>query len=660
VAPGAASAAVHAVRAKLSDDAQHRPLTNMLETLPVASMLRAAALHTAPSVFASEDSLQAFARLDEHALRLMAEASAVELAKELCARTQQLRRAYDAMNARAARLNAETAASKFSGFSKTNLVGGSVGEFYSGLVGRLGQGPSLKFFEAMKMEHCQRRDSHEQFVTSNYKLSTTPALEWGYAVDGLKPPDVQLSHGRNIRSIDQLMQLQIVKEAQLIPEEVMCVSLYTGPMYMKYNACLREGRSEGRNMYPTTIFVLVSAVQKLARVTEISEDLMLYCGLGNASDLPASFRCADKFGSMGWTEFGFRSTTSDKAVALDYSGIKKGNPHPIVIAIKPNAIDRGACIAELSQYQGEKEYLYVPCSFLQPAGPQWLEVVEDGVANCIPMHLSSNMTTETTDKLVAKKHLMHLDAARLLADEVRAELEELAVSSVAKERMKKDVSCFGKPELLQQVAAGINAHCESIIKRHSDMDASLYREDNFFRDLVSEVLDMKAWALQKWNLWLQDQSVFLSHVKDYYTPMQCHRKLLACLRRRVRQSAPDSSERQRACLELLQCKGLVKSAASGELNAEGEDLIVAAAADGWSAEDIKTLIQAGADAAAVDKNGLTAFVVAARNGHLLTMQALLVGGCDLGNALIQAAQNGHADCVEALLSSGADAGTSDV
>ena len=72
---------------------------------------------------------QAFARRDEHALRLMAEASAVELAKELCARTQQLRRAYDAMNARAARLNAETAASKFSGFSKTNLVGGSVVEF---------------------------------------------------------------------------------------------------------------------------------------------------------------------------------------------------------------------------------------------------------------------------------------------------------------------------------------------------------------------------------------------------------------------------------------------------------------------------------------------------------------------------------------------------
>jgi ankyrin repeat protein len=110
----------------------------------------------------------------------------------------------------------------------------------------------------------------------------------------------------------------------------------------------------------------------------------------------------------------------------------------------------------------------------------------------------------------------------------------------------------------------------------------------------------------------------------------------------------------------LQCKGLVKSAASGELNAEGEDLIVAAAADGWSADDIKTLIQAGADAAAVDKDGNKAFVVAAGNGHLLTMQALLVGGCDLGRALLRAAANGHVDCVEALISSGADVATSNV
>jgi hypothetical protein len=386
---------IDALKAKLRD-LEHRPLMNMLQRVPVASMLGAAALQTASSVSASDDSLRAFACLDEPALKLIVETSSLQLVKELCAQTQELRRAYDTMDA-SAKSKTDYGASKFSG---TTLMVGSVPDFHSGLLGRLGQGPSLDFLKAMKLEHCQRPDSNEAFTTSNYNLRTTPALEWIYAVDGVQPPADQLSHGRKIRSIDELMQLDIVKAAGLQREEVICVSLYTGPMFMKYNPCLRQGRAEGRNMFATTIFVLVSAVQKIARVTEISEEMMLYCGLGNVSDLPPSFGCADGYGSKGWTEFGFRSTTADKAVALDYSGIKKGNPHPMVIAIKPNAIDRGACIADLSQYQGEQEYLFVPCSFLQPNGPPALEVVAEGIVNVIPVHLSLNLKIETMEELL--------------------------------------------------------------------------------------------------------------------------------------------------------------------------------------------------------------------------------------------------------------------
>ena len=529
---------------------------------------------------------------------------------------------------------------------------GSVLDFHSGLLGRLGQGPSLDFLKAIKLEHCERPDSNQEFTTSNYNLCTTPALEWSYAVDGVRPPEAQLSHGRKIRSIDELMQLDIVKKAGLQREEVICVSLYTGPMFMKYNPCLRQGRAEGRNMFATTIFVLVSAVQKIARVTEISEELMLYCGLGNVSDLPESFGQADAFGSKGWTEFGFRSTTADKAVALDYSGIKKGNPHPMVIAIKPNAIDRGACIADLSQYQGEKEYLFVPCSFLQPNGPPALEVVAQGIVNVIPVHLSLNLKTETIEELVAKKKRMHLDSARLLADEVRAELELLAVSSESKERQKKDASTRGS-DALQQFADCINSQCEAILERHRDTDASRYVDDKMFRDLVSEVLNMKSWAKQKWDLWLKDESQYLVNLKDV-SLIQCHRKLLAHLRKCMRKAAPDSDERRRACLELLQCKGLVKDAANGELNAEGEDVIVAAGADGWSADDIETLIGAGADVATEDRDGNTGLINAASCGHLSTMQALLTDSCDMTSALLGAASNGHTDCVQALIACKAD------
>ncbi len=188
---------------------------------------------------------------------------------------------------------------------------------------------------------------------------------------------------------------------------------------MKYNACLRQGRTEGRNMYPTTIFVLVSAVQKIARVTEISEELTLYCGLDKVSDLPGAFANPDEFGSKGWTEFGFRSTSANKAVALNYSGVTQGNPHPMVMIIKPNSIDRGACIADLSQYQGETEYLFPPCSFLQPNGLSTMEVTPEGVVDVIPMHLSINLKSETVDELVQKKRRLHLDSGRLIVDELR-------------------------------------------------------------------------------------------------------------------------------------------------------------------------------------------------------------------------------------------------
>jgi hypothetical protein len=196
----------------------------------------------------------------------------------------------------------------------------------------------------MRREHVESRDSFENFTTTNYGICTTSALEWAYTVDGARAPERQLfdkegTHKiRKIKPLDELMRLDIVKSAGLRPEEVLSVSLYTGPMFIKYNACLRQGPTEGRNMYATTIIVLVSAVQKIARVTEISEELILYCGLDKVSDLPGAFANRDEFGSKGWTEFGFRSTSANKAVALTYSGVTQGNPHPMVMMIKPNSI----------------------------------------------------------------------------------------------------------------------------------------------------------------------------------------------------------------------------------------------------------------------------------------------------------------------------------
>ncbi len=54
----------------------------------------------------------------------------------------------------------------------------------------------------------------------------------------------------------------------------------------------------------TTIFVLVSAVQKLARVERIPEGLNLYRGLGGSTEMPQGFFRADENGCRGFVEWG--------------------------------------------------------------------------------------------------------------------------------------------------------------------------------------------------------------------------------------------------------------------------------------------------------------------------------------------------------------------
>jgi hypothetical protein len=124
-----------------------------------------------------------------------------------------------------------------------------------------------------------------------------------------------------------------------------------------YNAILRrfpqhiyEPFNAGGNLFPTTIFVLVSAIQKIAREIKIREGTLLYRGLGGLMELPESFYRADANGCRGYAEWAFMSTTSDKSIALQYSGVREGRPLSMVLMLTVSAVDRGACIQSFSQY----------------------------------------------------------------------------------------------------------------------------------------------------------------------------------------------------------------------------------------------------------------------------------------------------------------------
>ena len=129
-----------------------------------------------------------------------------------------------------------------------------------------------------------------------------------------------------------------------------------------YNSILRQWPKETYalyegldNKFSTTIFVLVSAVQKLSRSTALPDGLLLYRGLGGALDLPDAFFQSDALGCKGFAEWGFMSTTADKAVAQTFSGVRDGRPCPAVLVIRVGAVDRGACIRvrDLSQFPAE-------------------------------------------------------------------------------------------------------------------------------------------------------------------------------------------------------------------------------------------------------------------------------------------------------------------
>jgi hypothetical protein len=70
------------------------------------------------------------------------------------------------------------------------------------------------------------------------------------------------------------------------------------------------------NLFATTVHVLVSAVLKLARSVRLPAGLELYRGLGAVRELPDGFFRADGRGRRGYLEWGFLSTTTDRAVAM--------------------------------------------------------------------------------------------------------------------------------------------------------------------------------------------------------------------------------------------------------------------------------------------------------------------------------------------------------
>ena len=212
-----------------------------------------------------------------------------------------------------------------------------------GIVGPL----DVQYIRAMFNEHCLNAEASKQFTAWNagHEIKTTPEREWLFVVgrDGLDKSswtfDVEraepvveegmMVEGRNAEKLAALLRSPEVERSHVTVAEIVALRLYTGPMYVKYNAVLRgmAVATAGGTIYSSTVHLICSGLHTLSRVSELPKEMKLYRGNGGMA-LPSSFLEPDASGCAGGTEPAIMSATPDRSVALGYSGIDKDKDLP--------------------------------------------------------------------------------------------------------------------------------------------------------------------------------------------------------------------------------------------------------------------------------------------------------------------------------------------
>jgi hypothetical protein len=212
-----------------------------------------------------------------------------------------------------------------------------------GIVGPL----DVQYIRAMYNEHSLNAEASKQFTAWNagHEIKTTPEREWLFVVgrDGLDKSswtfDVEraepvveegmMVEGRNAEKLAALLRSPEVERSEVTVAEVVALRLYTGPMYVKYNAVLRgmAVATAGGTIYSSTVHLICSGLHKLSRVSKLPKEMKLYRGNGGMA-LPSSFLEPDASGCAGGTEPAIMSATPDRSVALGYSGIDKDKDLP--------------------------------------------------------------------------------------------------------------------------------------------------------------------------------------------------------------------------------------------------------------------------------------------------------------------------------------------
>ena len=372
-------------------------------------------------------------------------------------------------------------------------------------------------------------------------------------------------------------------------------------------------------------------------------------------DLPNRFYNADEHGCKGFAEWGFMSTTSNRKVALQYSGVADGKPKCLVLEIRVGAVDRGACLQKYSQYQGEEEYLYLPLSFLQQDRDIYTEVTARGVVSVIPIRIIPNMKTQTVEEALQTKKSLHISAFAYQMDELHREITELMTSDEAESRLEESrnaglARCDNMSDWDRVTTAwvvnNVMVVCRSVLSKHQKMDAEDFTDDSIYRAVSTEMISTRTYALSTIRCaldYLSDWRVLGENLDLLYF----HREYIGFLQKKINDSPPGSAVAQEMALKICQIKGLVEKDVEA-VNHRNESKLAVAVFDGVGLGLLGLLVDAGAD----PLGGIEACLY---EGNVEALALLVKRGADVSSVcLYSAVVNGHSECLRILIEAGAN------
>ena len=464
---------------------------------------------------------------------------------------------------------------------------------------------------------------------------------------------------------------RIVKRAGLTRIEVVVIICYTGPMFVLYNGVVRGFGECGQvpvgvafgsaafwehiasesvsarmtkagHRFSSTMHCIASAIKKLQQVSDDVQGKRLYRGLGGL-DL-RDFRT-----SLGIVEKGFMSCTESLACALTYSGVREGRIGS-VLCIEVSTVDRGAKLCHFSQYPEEQEEVWNACSHLEnQRGKEEMHMTEWGAVRILAVKANANTRAMTIEELQARRKAIAINVFETLHTIMSQRLDVESKSDDFQKRLAQE---FLRAETsADSFLAAIRAESLERICAYKDKPPLWYADSAHLGQAINDALEIIPHALGKVRLWLETNVTLydLVPIPMRFAQMMLVSKTMAAVEH-VEASgvgAASGNEVPRLALRLCYLRGLLADdddvvaqqgcSVTEELDVHGQTGLYAAATRG-STEDVRLLVQAGAD------------VKACTNG----MISLRRRTTTFSSALHGAARLGHADVVALLLRSRAD------